>query len=97
MPIGDPLSSKTLCGPLHSPHAVKQYQATIKAVEDSGGEILYGGKVLDINGGNFVQPTLTLLSEGKGIEITREEVFVPILHVIKFSVISHSLVLLYFN
>lgn len=90
VPIGDPLSKKTLCGPLHTKQAVQQYKDTIAAVKKAGGEILYGGKVLDIDGGNFVQPTVTLVSEGKGLELTQHEVFVPILHVIKFSVCPYS-------
>src|ERR1700757_879951 len=55
--IGDPLESGTLMGPLIDPQAVESYQAAVSAARSAGGEILYGGKVLE-QPGNFVEPAI---------------------------------------
>jgi aldehyde dehydrogenase family 7 protein A1 len=81
--IGDPLDSKTLCGPLHTRNAVKQYQEGIEKVKNQGGKILYGGKVVQAPG-NFVEPTITQISPDA--PVVQHEIFVPILHTFKFKV-----------
>lgn len=52
-----------------------------------GGKILCGGKVIENLGGNFVQPTITAVSSDA--KVLQHEVFVPILHTIKFKVYSY--------
>ena len=58
MNIGDPLSPESLMGPLIDSGAVKDYENAIKEAVSEGGEILYGGKVLNESSGFFVQPTI---------------------------------------
>lgn len=46
--IGDPLSTETLCGPLHSNQAISIYESTISQVKKSpDAKILCGGKRLN--------------------------------------------------
>lgn len=78
--IGQPLEDGTLCGPLHTKNAVKEYADGIETIKSQGGKILHGGKVIE-GPGNFVEPTLVEIS--KDAPITKEELFVPILYVIK--------------
>ena len=84
--IGDPLDSKTLVGPLHTKLAVHQYQQAIAQVKKEGGQILFGGKVLDKDGGNYVMPTVTRVAPGSSV--AQHEVFVPILHTMTFEVMG---------
>ncbi|KAJ3225429.1 Alpha-aminoadipic semialdehyde dehydrogenase [Clydaea vesicula] len=87
--IGDPASEGVLCGPLHTKNAVKQYEIGIKKVKEQGGEIIYGGKTLDINGGNFVEPTITKITPSA--EVVQHEIFVPILHTFSFKTLEEAI------
>ena len=78
--IGDPLKEGTLCGPLHTKSAVKDYQEGLKTIQEQGGKILKGGKLIP-GEGNFVEPTIVEISHDA--PIVKEELFLPILHVIK--------------
>jgi aldehyde dehydrogenase family 7 protein A1 len=54
---------------------VENYKIAIKQIKEQGGEILYGGKVLDQEG-NFVQPTITRIDPSA--KVMQQEVFVPV-------------------
>jgi aldehyde dehydrogenase (NAD+) len=77
--IGDPLEKGTLMGPLIDTNAVERYRAAITAAQDAGGELLYGGKVLE-QPGNFVQPTI--IRARNDWSIVQTETFAPVLYVI---------------
>ena len=79
--IGNPLDESTLMGPLVNESAVNEYLDAIKRVCDEGGEVLYGGKVLE-GKGNFVQPTL--VKAKNSYDTVKEETFAPILYLIPF-------------
>ena len=57
--IGDPLDSKTLMGPLHTPAAVKEYTEGLAEIARQGGKVLTGGRVRE-GPGNFVEPTIVV-------------------------------------
>ncbi|TPX70900.1 hypothetical protein SpCBS45565_g01492 [Spizellomyces sp. 'palustris'] len=86
--VGDPLDSSTLCGPLHTRHAVTLYEQGTRDVQAQGGKILYGGTVLD-RPGNFVVPTITSIDPSA--DVTKNEIFVPILHTMKFSTLQEAI------
>ncbi|KAI8820506.1 Aldehyde/histidinol dehydrogenase [Fimicolochytrium jonesii] len=88
VPIGDPLESTTLCGPLHTKHAVQLFKDGIEAVKDQGGKILRGGKVLKREG-NFVEPTITSIDGSASV--VQNEIFVPILHTIKVTSLDDAI------
>jgi aldehyde dehydrogenase family 7 member A1 len=49
---------------------------------------LVGGEVLDTMPGNFVQPTI--IEIGKDAPILQQELFVPILYMIRFSTFKEA-------
>jgi len=91
--VGDPLDPKTLCGPLHSQSAFEIYDQTINEVKQQGGNILFGGARLKMEGelqkGFFVSPTLVTIDPSAAI--VQQERFVPILHVIKVDDFNHAI------
>ncbi|MCC9165911.1 L-piperidine-6-carboxylate dehydrogenase [Pontibacter harenae] len=86
LPIGHPLSSTTLVGPLIDKEAVKAFQQALERVQAEGGTLLTGGEVLEGEGfesGNYVKPAIV---EAKNeYETVQEETFAPILYLIKYS------------
>jgi len=86
--IGNPLDELTLMGPLVNESAVNEYLDAIKKVCDEGGEVLYGGKVLE-GKGNFVQPTL--VKAKNSYDTVKEETFAPILYLIPFGDLEDAL------
>ncbi|KAI8854991.1 aldehyde dehydrogenase [Chytridium lagenaria] len=86
--IGNPLEEGTLCGPLHTVAAVEQYKKAIKAVKEQGGKIVFGGEVIN-SPGNFVMPTITSVSPDA--PVVQNEVFVPILHVMKIKNLEEAI------
>jgi aldehyde dehydrogenase (NAD+) len=77
--IGDPLESGTLMGPLIDAQAVESYTAAVGAARSAGGELLYGGRVLE-RPGNFVEPAIIRVRNEW--PIVQTETFAPILYLI---------------
>jgi aldehyde dehydrogenase (NAD+) len=68
-------------GPLIDQSSVISYEAALEKVLASGGQILYGGHVLD-RPGNYVQPTIVkAMNEW---QVVQDETFAPILYLIPF-------------
>jgi len=80
VPIGDPLDSKTLVGPLIGEHAVDAMMSALATAKEQGGEVLVGGERVD-RPGNFVTPAIVRVPRGKDLPIAMEETFAPILYV----------------
>jgi aldehyde dehydrogenase (NAD+) len=77
--IGDPTDQSTLMGPLIDPSAVERFQSAVSAARAAGGEVLYGGSVLQ-QPGNFVEPTI--IRARNDWPIVQTETFAPILYLI---------------
>lgn len=86
--LGCPLDSNTLCGPLHTSSAVKEFTDGIETIKAQGGKILVGGTKVEREG-NFVNPTLVAINHDA--PIVKEELFVPITYVIKFSSLEEAI------
>ena len=84
--VGDPADGATLMGPLIDEDAVENMQRGLEAIREQGGEILYGGKRL---GGCFVEPTL--VRSNPQMEILKQEIFAPILHLIEFDELDEAI------
>jgi aldehyde dehydrogenase (NAD+) len=83
--IGNPLADDTLMGPLLNEDSVNAFVAAREKVVAEGGEILYGGAVLDGDeypGGRYVQPCIA--SAKNSFEIVQDETFAPILYIIEY-------------
>ena len=83
--IGNPSEETTLCGPLITKNAVADMQAALEKAKASGGEVIYGGEVLSMDGkergGHFVKPAIVRAKNDW--EIVQEETFAPILYLIR--------------
>ena len=83
--IGNPLEDSTLMGPLLDENSVNEFVTAQQKVVAEGGEILYGGTVLEGDnypGGRYVQPCIA--SAENHFEIVRDETFAPILYIIEY-------------
>lgn len=89
--IGDPLDSSNLMGPLINRDAVMQYESAIQAIKASGGEIAFGGEVLD-GPGYFVKPTLVTNLDSKHA-LVQQETFAPLLYVMKYQDFDEAIAL----
>lgn len=89
VPIGNPLDAGTLMGPLHTEAAVKQFVEGVARAKAQGGKVLCGGNALSDREGNFVEPTIIEIDPSA--EIVKEELFVPILYVMKFDTLEEAI------
>ncbi len=88
--IGNPLDAGVLMGPLIDERALEEYRMTLEEVVQDGGEILYGGRVLD-GPGFFVEPTI-VRAENRW-KVVQRETFAPIVYVIPFSTLDEAILL----
>ncbi len=88
--VGDPLESDVLMGPLIDDKALQEFRITLEEVNQDGGEILFGGKVLD-GEGFFVQPTLVRAENHW--KVVQRETFAPILYVMSFRTLDDAIAL----
>jgi len=86
--IGDPLDNNTLMGPLVDQGAVDDFLAALEKVKVEGGEILYGGEVVE-GEGFFVTPAI--VKAENSYNIVQEETFAPILYIIPYDNLEDAL------
>jgi aldehyde dehydrogenase (NAD+) len=86
--IGDPLENGTLMGPLIDAAAVERFKDALGEARAAGGEVLYGGKVLD-RPGHFVEPAIVRASNDW--DIVQTETFAPILYVIPVESLAQAI------
>jgi len=83
--IGNPLDAETLMGPVLDQAAVDALMAAKAGVVGAGGEILYGGEVVegdDHPGGLYVTPCIAAAQND--FAIVQTETFAPILYVLEY-------------
>lgn len=85
--IGDPLQPGVLMGPLIDQAAVRGYEEAVAAVKREGGEIIYGGRILD-RPGFFVEPTLVMVKAQTAV--VERETFAPILYVMTYATLEEA-------
>ncbi|MCP4661975.1 MAG: aldehyde dehydrogenase family protein, partial [bacterium] len=86
--IGDPLDPSILMGPLVKQGAIDDMTAALKVAAEQGGEVIYGGKVID-GPGFFVEPTLVTATPD--MSITHDETFAPILYLFEFDELEEAI------
>ena len=89
VPVGDPMQSGVLLGPLTSANAVNRYQAAIQQAVADGGTVLTGGKLLPEYGANYVAPTIIRMP--KQTPLVCDETFAPILYVMDYETIDEAI------
>ena len=88
--IGDPLEDGVLMGPLVTRSAVERFSAAVAAARAQGGQLRFGGRVLD-RPGNFVEPTLIVAPRHEDFPIAWEETFAPILYIFEVEDLDEAL------
>src|SRR3989441_9072276 len=88
--VGDPLDEGVLMGPLVSRAAVERFREAVAAARAQGGEVRFGGRVLD-RPGNFVEPTVIVAPRHDAFPIAWEETFAPILYVFEVADLDEAL------
>lgn len=89
VPVGDPMQSGVLLGPLVSVKAVERYEAAVQQAVADGGTVLTGGKRLPEYGENYVAPTIIRMP--KQTPLVCDETFAPILYVMEYETIEEAL------
>jgi aldehyde dehydrogenase (NAD+) len=83
--IGNPLEPDVIMGPLVDQAAVETMQAALDQIKKEGGNILYGGEILDqqeLKDGFYVNPCIAEVKNE--YDIVQNETFAPILYLMKF-------------
>lgn len=81
--VGDPRDASTVVGPLIDEAAVTSYKATIADAEKLGGQVVYGGNVID-RPGLYVEPTLITNVEPDW-SCVQNETFAPIVFIMTYT------------
>jgi acyl-CoA reductase-like NAD-dependent aldehyde dehydrogenase len=81
--LGDPMDPSTEMGPCANPPQMAKVLEYIDVARQDGARLVYGGQVDSRLGGLFVQPTI-FADVDNDMRIAREEVFGPVLSVIRF-------------
>ncbi len=87
--IGHALDESTLMGPLVNRRAVEEMMEGIQRARREGGELVYGGRPLDLPGGCYVEPAI--IKAKPEMPILREELFAPVLYVIEFDDLEEAI------
>ena len=90
--IGNPLAEGTLMGPLVNKGAVSDMQAGLKTIREQGGEVLFGGEVLEgagYEGGCYVKPCI--VKAKRNLPIMQDEIFAPILYLVEVEDVNEAI------
>ena len=91
VPIGDPLLTSTLMGPLINQQAVDAMSGAIVTAQAEGGTLLTGGKARPDLGPNFVEPAIIRMP--KQTPLVCEETFAPILYIMEYDTLDEAIAL----
>ncbi|MEZ6119749.1 MAG: aldehyde dehydrogenase family protein [Pirellulaceae bacterium] len=92
LPIGSPLDSSTLVGPLIDENAYEAMQQAIADAQAQGGNLVAGGErvVQDVpENGFYVQPAIMEIASHA--PIVQQETFAPILYVIRYDELDEAI------
>lgn len=88
--VGNPLDKGVICGPLHTKHAVEQFEAAVAEARKLGGKIEVGGTRASHLGENYVLPTI-ISGLSADCSLVQRETFVPIVYAFKFSNVDDAI------
>lgn len=88
--VGDPLDQANLMGPLIDAQAKEGFVKAVADAKREGGEILFGGHVID-RPGYYVQPTL--IKAENHWPVVQRETFAPILYVMTYNHFDEAIAL----
>ena len=82
--LGPPMSKETQMGPLNSLKQLEIIEKSIKDTEEQGGKIRCGGKRSNLSNKGFYFPATIIECENHNLPTAENELFGPILSVMKF-------------
>lgn len=88
--IGNPLDEKVELGPLVSKEQLEKLESQVQDAVDKCAKIICGGKRFDLDNGNYYLPTI-LTNISKDMKVYNEEVFGPVIPIIKFKTIDEAI------
>jgi len=88
IPIGDPLDSSTLMGPLIDEAAISNFEKAISQAQTEGGKVLAGGEKCNRDG-FFVEPTIIEMTSQTSVVC--DETFAPILYIMRFESLEEAI------
>ncbi|GAA3395093.1 L-piperidine-6-carboxylate dehydrogenase [Cryptosporangium minutisporangium] len=94
LPIGSPLESGTLVGPLIDENSYRAMNSALDAARADGGEVLVGGGRRDVPGAPdayYVEPAIVRMPSQT--EIVRTETFAPVLYVLGYETLDEAIAL----
>jgi len=84
MPVGDPMDSGTMCGPLVAERQRQRVEGYLKIGKDEGATVACGGgRPKGLTKGWYVEPTV-FTNVDNAMRIAREEIFGPVVAVIPY-------------
>ena len=92
MVVGDGSDEATEVGPVISPDSQERILGWIEKGVEDGGELVLDGRGRGSGGGNFIGPTI--IEAEPEAEIAREEIFGPVLTLLKARDLGHALEIL---
>ncbi|CAL2094783.1 aldehyde dehydrogenase [Tenacibaculum sp. 190524A05c] len=93
--VGIPFDSETNVGALVSKQHLEKVKSYIDIAEQEGGEILFGGERVSVNGaenGYYLQPTIIEVDSNK-CKLNQEEIFGPVVTIMSFKTQEEALTL----
>lgn len=89
LPIGNPLESGTLVGPLIDERAFDTMQSALEKARGQGGKVTGGERVEAVEGGWYVRPAIVEMVEQT--DIVKHETFAPILYVLTYKALEEAI------
>lgn len=91
LPIGNPLDSRTLVGPLIDAEAADAMEEALRQARAEGGKVHGGGRVTDgvPQGGTYVRPAIVEI--GADAPVVRRETFAPILYYLRYRTLEEAI------
>ncbi|NNC85107.1 MAG: aldehyde dehydrogenase family protein, partial [Bacteroidia bacterium] len=89
--IGHPLNENTLVGPLIDKGSVQDFLNSQEEVKKQGGQIIFGGEVMEGEGyesGCYVKPAIAEVKNS--MAIVQHETFAPLLYLMKYNKIEEA-------
>ncbi len=83
--LGGPMEKDTQMGPLNSFKQLENIEKNIKATIDQGGKVLCGGKRSSISNEGYYFPATIIECKNHNLPVAENELFGPILSVMKFT------------
>ena len=93
LPVGSPLETGTLVGPLIDAGAFERMQAALAAARQAGATVTGGERITvpGLEGGYYVRPAL--VESARPFATMREETFAPILYVVPYDSFAEAIAL----